>query len=87
MSMQPNFGEREMATDLLHSQKAITGDYNTSANESAGCEVKNLFLSILTEEHSMQHDMFTCMQKRGWYPTEAAPMQKINEAKAQFSSK
>ena len=86
MSIQPVFGDREMATDLLHSQKAVTSDYNSSANESAGCEVKNLFLSILSEEHSMQHDMFSCMQKRGWYATEPAPMQKISETKAQFSS-
>ena len=85
MSMNPVFGDREMATDLLHNHKAITADYNTSANESAGCEVKNMFLSILGEEHSMQHDMFTCMQKRGWYPTEQAPAQKVNEIKSQFS--
>ncbi len=85
MSVNSTFGDREMATDLLHSQKAITGDYNNYANECAGNEVKNLFMSILNEEHTIQHDVFSSISKRGWYSVESAPQDKVNQIKQQFS--
>lgn len=82
----PCFDDREMISDVLSSQKFMTDGYNTSANEAAEPTVKNAMMSILDDEHSIQHDVFLEMQKRGWYQTEAAPMQKIQETKDKFSS-
>ena len=75
-----------MMNDVLTSQKFITSGYNASANEAAEPSVKTAFMSILDEEHSIQHEIFLEMQKRGWYATEQAPSQKIQEAKQKFSS-
>ena len=73
--------EREILDDILSSQKMITGLYNTSANECAAPVIRDEFLSILSEEHQMQAEVFDEMQKRGWYPVPAAEQQKIAQAK------
>lgn len=73
-----------MITDALNSQKAITGGYNNSANECAAKSVMKEFVSILNEEHQIQHDIFESMTSRGWYVTEAAEKTKITQAKKQF---
>ena len=85
--MNPScFDDRAMITDALSSQKFISEGYNTGANEAAEVTVKNTLMSLLEEEHMIQHDLFSQMQKRGWYQTEAAPQQKIDETRAKFSS-
>ena len=46
----------------------------------------NEFMNLLSEEHQIQHDIFSEMQKRGWYPTQDAPAEKIAQTKMKFSS-
>ena len=75
-----------MLTDLLASQKFITDGYNTFANECATPAVKADFVNILGEEHQLQNQVFTEMQKRGWYTVEAADQSKINQAKQKYLS-
>lgn len=79
-----SFGDRERMDDLLSSQKFITETYNTFANECVAPALKSEFINLLTEEHQLQHEIFTEMQKRGWYPTETAEQTKINQAKQKF---
>lgn len=80
-----SYCEQEMLTDLLSSQKFITGNYNSFANECATPAVKTDFMNILQEEHQIQNEVFCEMQKRGWYPTEAADQNKVNQAKQKYS--
>lgn len=77
-------GDREMATDLLHTQKQASADYNMYATESAHMEVQQVFLDLLQEEQKISHDLFCQMTSRGWYPTEEAPTDKRCDLKAQF---
>ena len=46
----------------------------------------NEFMNLLSEEHQIQHDVFTEMHKRGWYQTQEAPAEKVQQAKLKFSS-
>lgn len=80
------FGDKEILQDLLSSQKEITGIYNTAAGECAAVGLQNDMLTILGEEHKIQHEIFTEMSKRGWYPTEPAEQQKINQAREKFQN-
>lgn len=86
MAQTPNFGDRERMDDVLSSQKFITEGYNIFANECATPALKSEFMNLLTEEHQIQHEIFTEMQKRGWYQTEQADQNKINQAKQKFQS-
>ena len=78
------FCDKEMMEDVLSTQKHLTGTYNTFANECASPAIMNELMSILEDEHKMQHDVFCDMQKNGWYQTEPAQAQKINQTKQKF---
>jgi len=75
-----------MINDVLSSQKFMTSGYNNTANEASEPTVKNTMMSILKEEHQIGHDIFVEMQSRGWYQTEAAPQDKVNQTKSEFSA-
>ena len=77
--------EKEMLFDVLSSEKQMTGTYNHFVTECATPAVRTEALNILRDEHCIQGDVFTELQKRGWYPTPMAEQQKINSAKQKFS--
>lgn len=79
-----NLTDREIMDDVLTSQKHITGVYNTFSNECVNQQLQADMMSILKEEHNMQFDVFSDMQKRGWYSPAAAEQQKVTEAKSKF---
>lgn len=79
-----NWTDREIMDDVLTSQKHITGVYNTFSNECVNQQLQADMMSILKEEHNMQFDVFSDMQKRGWYSPAAAEQQKVTEAKSKF---
>lgn len=76
--------DREIMDDVLTSQKHITGVYNTFSNECVNQQLQADMMTILKEEHNMQFDIFSDMQKRGWYSPAAAEQQKVTEAKSKF---
>ena len=78
--------DKDMLGDALSAQKQITDAYNTCANECATPAVRDELLKLLREEHAIQAGVFTEMQKRGWYPTQDAPAEKIAQTKMKFSS-
>ena len=84
--MNSQFCEKDMLTDMLSSQKFVTDGYNLFANECATPAVRADFMNILNEEHQIQSELFCEMQSRGWYPTEAADQNKINQAKQKYIS-
>ena len=59
-------------------------DNNSFSSEAATPQVRQSFLSLLSEEHEIQNAVFLEMNKRGWYPTPAAEQQKIEEAKQKY---
>ena len=78
--------ERDLMNDVLSSQKFITDTYNTFTNECATQNVRDGFMSILSEEHQIQSEVFDLMKQRGWYQTPAADQQKVSQAKQQYQS-
>ena len=84
MNVNTNYSDKEKISDALMSQKFITGNYNNFANECAHPEIKQLVLDILSDEHSIQHDVFVEMQNHGWYEVAPATEASILQAKAQM---
>ncbi|MGN0171594.1 MAG: spore coat protein [Acutalibacteraceae bacterium] len=84
MNEQLPMNDKEMMDDTLSSQKSITELYNQFANECATESIRSTMMSILKEEHDMQADVFSEMQKRGWYQVPPAEQQKIDSAKQKF---
>lgn len=83
-SQNMQLADKDILMDVLASQKFITDGYNTYANECATPALKTDFMNILNDEHRIQNEVFTEMQKRGWYPTEAADQNKVNQAKQKY---
>lgn len=86
MNQNAEMSEKEMMDDILCSQKQITGTYNTFANECSAPAVRDEFINLLNEEHQLQADVFSEMQKRGWYAVESAEQQKIDQAKQKYQN-
>lgn len=79
------YTDKEVLGDALAAEKAATNNYNTFANECVHEHVRNAILHCLEQEHSIQEDVFNMMHAKGYYPTPAADMKKIDEAKQKFS--
>lgn len=78
--------DKELIGDSVSSQKFISSNYDTFANECVTPELRNDFLNILNEEHQIQAELFTEMQNRGWYQVQPAEQTKIQQAKQMITS-
>ena len=84
--IQGGFGDREILSDVLDSEKAMTELYNTGACECASGALKGAMLQLLCEEHRMQQGVFDEMSRRGWYCPAPAELCKIDKAKQRFDA-
>lgn len=76
--------DKEIISDVLGSHKALIKLYGTALCESSCPKLRNLIDTQLSECAEDQYDAFLYMQERGLYPTDTAPMPKINQAKKKF---
>jgi len=83
-SAVPMFSDRDRFQDGLASQKFITENYNTFTNECVTPGVRGAFMSILKDEHDIQNEIFTEMQRRGWYQVQPAEQQQIQQTRSKF---
>lgn len=86
MSTNPVMQDKELMDDCLNSQKQITGDYNTFANECLNAQLRQTVMQLLNDEHAIQSDVFNQIHSRGWYPVPAAQQKKIDETKTRFQN-
>ena len=85
MQNTKEMNEKAVLTDLLSSQKFITGAYNTFCCEAAEPTVRNCLLSVLKDEHRIQAELFNTMSQKGFYTVQKAEQTKLNAAKQQFA--
>lgn len=78
--------EKEILQDCLSSQKFTTTNLNTFAGECVCEQLRSAFLNILDDEHRIQADIFNDMSSKGWYPTQPADQQQLQQVKQKFST-
>ncbi|HEX3025953.1 MAG TPA: spore coat protein [Clostridia bacterium] len=83
---QQQMGDMEMMNDSIASQKLISSTYDVYANECATPNLRDEFLNIFKDEHQIQADIFTEMQKRGWYQIKPADQQQVTQAKQKYQN-
>ena len=81
MNNNQNMTERELLTDLLHTEKDMAKDYAGNITESASQQLRQLLTRHMTECAEDQFCVFNEMQKRNLYPTKPAEKQEIQSAK------
>ncbi|MEG0876879.1 MAG: spore coat protein [Oscillospiraceae bacterium] len=78
--------EKDILQDCLGSQKLATANYNVFAGECVNEQLRSAFLNILDDEHRIQADIFTDMNTNGWYPTQPADQQTLQQTRQKFNA-
>lgn len=79
------YSEKEILSDALESEKTATGHYNMYANECVHDDLRQTILQCLSEEHTIQKNVFDEMHERGFYPTPTAETNKVQQIKQQYA--
>ena len=82
--MISSLDDKTILNDCLAVQKQSTGLYNMWANECVNLNLRDEFLCILREEHEIQSDIFSEMERRGFYPVVSAEQTKVDQARTKF---
>lgn len=78
--------DQEIITDLLLTEKKMSGNYNEYASECVNTQLRDAFVDMLTQGHKTQTDLFKAAQQKGWYQVEQAPAQKVEQAQQKYSN-
>lgn len=78
--------DQERITDLLMSEKKMSANYDTYASECVDTRLRDEYLKILNQSHTVQTTLFQTAQQKGWYKVDPAPQSKIMETYNKFSS-
>ncbi len=78
--------DKEIMEGLLVSVKGTCDLLMHGSIESATPNVHDTFHSALNNALCMQSDIYAQMAKRGWYPPDAAPQQKLEAVKQKYGA-
>ena len=78
--------EKDLMTDLLQTQRFVSASYNGKASETKSIALKEDLLKILGDEQLCLSLIFDAMDRRGWYQTQPAKQQDIQNAISKFNN-
>lgn len=78
--------DKDMTADMLTAEKFLCSMYNAYASEAGTPELHSTMMTLLNDTHTMQNDVWTEMNSRGWYPTEKAEENKLQQEKMKYQS-
>ncbi len=76
-----SMSEKELLTDLLHTEKDMTKTYADNCTETSSPELRRMLIKHMTECSEDQLAVFDEMHKRNMYPTKLAQQQEVQTAK------
>ncbi len=79
--------DKELMEKELLVVKGVTDLYLHGTIESSTAEVHTAFKEALNKSLDIQNKLYNLMAEKGWYNTEIADQQKINNAKQKFQNK
>ncbi len=77
--------DQAIMQDILLTTKGVCDLYMHGAIESATQNVQQAFDSALSDSLCMQSDVYQSMAQKGWYATQQADQQQINQVRQKFS--
>lgn len=80
-------GDKELMEKELLLVKGVCDLYSHGAIESTTSDVHCAFKEALNESLNIQNKIYNLMTERGWYKTDYAPQQKLDQTKQKFSCK
>lgn len=76
--------DKEIMENILLTTKGVCDLYMHGSIESATPNVRQTFNTALSDSLSMQSSVYTQMSAHGWYTTEQAEPQKLQQVKQKF---
>ena len=86
MSAKQNMTDKEYMQDILFTLKTLSSLYHYGVQESSTQTVHTTFQNILNASLEMLHCVYKDMEQRGWYQTQQASPQEINQVKTKIAS-
>ena len=81
-----SFSERELLTDLLHTEKELTKNYAGNCTEASCPELRRMLLRHMTECSEDQFGVFEQMRQRNMYNPKDAQQQEVQDAKQKMQN-
>lgn len=78
--------DKVIMENILTSVKSTCDLLMHGAVESSTPNVNAAFKSALNECLCMQHEIYDKMAAKGWYPSQSAPQNQIDQTKQKYSS-
>ena len=78
--------DQAIMENLLLTTKGVCDLYLHGAIESATPNVNQTFDAALNESLTIQDQIYQKMAAKGWYPSEQAPQQKIDQVRQKFAN-
>ncbi|MFT8887680.1 MAG: spore coat protein [Ethanoligenens sp.] len=78
------WGDKEILADAVMTQKEMAFRYNVSASESITPNLHNEFLELLKDEQEILSELYTEMQKRGWYPMQMVDAAQVTSVRQKY---
>ena len=78
--------DKSIMENILLTTKGVCDLYMHGAIESSTANVHSQFDKALNESLCMQNEIYTKMAAKGWYPTQQAEQQKIQQVKQKFAT-
>ena len=78
--------DKEIMEGILLTTKGVCDLYLHGSIESSTPNVHDAFSTALNDAICMQKDLYSTMQSRGWYPTQQAQSQSIQQVRQKYSS-
>lgn len=78
--------DRDLMERELLIEKGVCDLYLHGAIESTTAEVHEAFKNALCESLNIQNKIYNLMAGKGWYQTETAEQQKIDQTKQKFTT-
>lgn len=77
--------DKDLLEDILLTVKGGSDLYLHGTIESSTPNVHSAFDKALCDSLKMQNEIYSKMSEKGWYPSEQADQNKINQARQNFS--
>lgn len=77
--------DRQIMENILLTTKGACDLYLHGSIESPTANVHQVFNTALNNAICMQDDIYKQMAAKGWYPTEQATQQQLNQVKQKYS--
>lgn len=80
------FSEQNILQMALNETKLMASELNTCILEASDDQLRRDYMTVLGDVYCQQKQIFDIMEQKGYYQTQQATPQAVNQAKTKFMS-